>query len=422
MRPLLVSYSDLAGGAARAAFRLHAALRSQGIDSEMMVRQKVSDDETVHEFQKGDPVWTSPFRGRVERYIQHLQRTPNPVFHSSNVVPTRWSEHFDADVVNLHWIGAGTMSIEDVGRIDVPTVMTLHDMWGFCGAEHYATERPDARWATGYTRENRPEGHRGFDIDRWTWERKRRHWKPMTVVAPSRWLADCVSRSELMAEWPVHVVPYALDLTVFRPQDKAAARRSLGLPSDANVVLFGAMGGGSDPRKGYDLLVDALTVLVGTQERILGVIFGQEEPEPRSESGLPLRWMGHIADDHSLATLYSAADVMVVPSRQDNLPQTGTEAQACGTPVVGFRTSGLPDVVEHEETGFLAEPFSAEALADAVKWVLADRHRRVALGRAARERALRIWSPSVIASSYRDVYAAAITRAHHRPSRGRRDG
>lgn len=403
IRPLLVSYSDSIGGAARATYRIHRALRAEGIQSTLVVRRKLSDDETVHRMRALDWGRSGP---RLGQFIQRLQRTENPVIHSSNLLPTRWSAHLKADVINLHWIGAETMSIKDVGRLEAPIVMTLHDMWSFCGAEHYAPDAAHARWVVGYTRDNRPDGHRGLDLDRWTWERKRRHWSSMTVVAPSHWMADCARRSSLMAEWPVHVIPYPLDVNVFRPRDRIEARRAFGLPDDAKVILFGAVGGGSHPRKGFDLLLRALSTLPPTKS-LIGVIFGQEEPLAPPRLDLPLRWLGPIDDDRALACLYSAADVMVVPSRQDNLAQTGIESQACGTPVVAFRATGLTDVVEHLQTGYLAEPFSPDSLGQGISWVLEDDDRRARLGHAARERAVRLWSPSVVARQYREFYLSA---------------
>ena len=407
IRPLLVSFSDLGGGAARAAYRLNHALRGAGMDSRLAVRRKLSDDDSVLEFPRRAARWNRTLRGRAERGLQRLQHTSNPVVHSANLVPSRWGGHLQADVVNLHWIGGGALSVEDVARIRAPVVLTLHDMWAFCGSEHYAPDHDEARWAVGYTRHNCPDGQRGVDLDRLTWQRKRRHWLPMTVVAPSRWLADCVRRSALMAEWPVHVVPNPLELDVFEPMDRGASRQALGLPPDRPVVLFGALGGDTDPRKGFDLLAAALQRLE-QPETVLGVVFGGDEPADPPRVGHEVRWLGHTDDDLLLARIYAAADVMVVPSRQDNLPQTAIEAQACGTPVVAFDTAGLPDTVEDRVTGYLAAPLDPRALADGITWVLEDPDRRARLGDAARRRAERLWHPATIAMQYRDVYRAAM--------------
>lgn len=320
-------------------------------------------------------------------------------------------------MINLHWIGRGTLSIADIARIQSPTVITMHDMWGFCGAEHLAPDGDDARWVHGYERGSRPAGHRGLDLDRWTWRRKRRLWREMTVVAPSRWMAGLVKRSSLMADWPVHVVSNPLDVNVFVPRNRPAARRHLKIPPEVKVILFGGFGGGLEPDKGFDLFVAALqtlTQLVAPSYRLQGALFGVSEGVSELPGTVPidvrLRSFGTFTDDHTLALLYNAADVVVVASRQDNVPQVGVEAQAWGTPVVAFDTAGLPDVVVHNETGYLAEPFSVEDLAHGIRWVLEDETRSARLGRAARERAVRVWSSPIVAEQYRQLFEEAAGR------------
>jgi glycosyltransferase involved in cell wall biosynthesis len=408
VRVQLVAHSDTRGGAARAGYRQHCALRASGVDSRLLVRHKHSSDESVEQIGIPGGDLGERLRAKLEREVVGLQRTPDPIPRSANIVPTRLSRRLDADVVDLQWIGSGTMSCADVPRISPPIVMTLHDMWAFCGSEHYAPDGPHERWVDGYARENRPETHRGLDMDRWTWWRKRR-WRPDAVVAPSRWLAECASRSRLFRNSPIHVIPYALDLSVFEPSADRRTRQLLRVPDGASVIIFAAVGGIADPRKGFDLLAAALRQL-RTDRPAVCVVLGQEPPDEPPDLGLPLRWTGHVEDESRLTDLYNVADVAVVPSRQDNLPQTATEAQACGTPVVAFRTGGLPDALEHRRTGFLADPFSASSLAEGIDWILADDSRRSALGREARERAIRLWSPTRVASQYLDVYDEVVDR------------
>jgi glycosyltransferase involved in cell wall biosynthesis len=186
------------------------------------------------------------------------------------------------------------------------------------------------------------------------------------------------------------------------------SREILGLPLDKKLVLFGAISPTADRRKGWDLLQLALQKLSQTADDIVGVIFGQSEPPDPPRLGLPLEWMGYLHDDITLSLLYSAVDVMVVPSRQDNLPQTSTEPQACGTPVVAFDVCGLPSAVEHKQTGYLAKPFDIDDLAHGISWVLSDQERSQKLSSQARERAVRLWSPEVVAKQYLEVYEEAI--------------
>jgi glycosyltransferase involved in cell wall biosynthesis len=206
-----------------------------------------------------------------------------------------------------------------------------------------------------------------------------------------------------MKSWPVHVVPNVLDVDVFRPLPGKHARNALHLPHEKRIILCGAAAGHADKRKGFDLLIEALGRLDNTRGEYVGVIFGQSEPDKVPRVGIPLHWVGYVEDDSILASLYSSADVMVVPSRQEAFGQTASEAQACGTPVVAFDATGLKDVVAHRQTGYLAEAFSTDDLAHGMSWVLENEPRRTAIGRAARQRAVECWHSSVIVAQYQAI-------------------
>jgi len=410
---LSINHSDINGGAARAAYRIHHALRGQGIDSQMLVNQASAGDWTVTgpvgKLNMAMAALCGPLGGQLTKTL----KTGNPILHSPAIIPSGWPKrlnHSDADVIHLHWVAGEMMSIADIGRITKPIVWTLHDMWAFCGAEHY-TE--DTRWRDGYTANNRPIYESGFDLNRWTASRKLKYWKrSINAVAPSRWLADCARQSVLMRDWPISVVPNAIDTAVWQPVDKALTRQMLQLPPALPLLLFGAMGGGQDPRKGFDLLQAALKHLRAQSPTPLPdlelVVFGQLAPKDPPDIGFPVHYTGHLHDDVSLRLLYSAADALVIPSRQDNLPNTGVEAHACGTPVIAFDATGLPDIVSHHQTGYLAKAFDPIDLAAGIQWVLADRQRHVALCQAARAKAVALWRPEVVARQYQHVYEAAL--------------
>jgi len=347
--------------------------------------------------------------------ITRLQRNSNANLHSANILPSNWSRlinRSDADIVHLHWVNAETMSVEDIGRITKPLIITLHDMWAFCGAEHYAPDDNAARWRRGYDAASRPADHADFfDLDGWTWRRKRRAWcRPIYVVCPSKWLRDCAQESALMRGWSISVVPYVLNTAIFQPLDRAFCRTSLNLPAQGRVVLFGAMGGAKDPRKGYDLLLEAFHHWHSGSHvhDTLCVVFGQSQPRDPPELPIPTRWVGHLHDDITLTLLYNAADVTVIPSRQENLVQTGIEAQSCGCPVVAFGATGMPDVVEHGVTGYLASPYDTRDLARGIAWILEDDAERARLGRAAHRRTVQLWSPAMVVPRYLDAYETAI--------------
>ena len=411
MRPILLSHADSYGGAARAAYRIHRALLANGTPSRLWVANKKTDDYTVEgppgELGNGLAV----VRALVGRRIMRLQRTPNPILHSPALLPSsrlRALNAARADVVNLHWVNEEFLSISDIGRLTKPVVWTLHDMWSFSGAEHYGEEF-EARWKEGYTSGNRPPHHGGLDLDRWTWNRKRKHWtRPMLIVAASEWLARCAKESTLMRDWPVRVIPNALDTNRYQPVAKEQARQLLGLPPGVPIVLFGAIGGARDPRKGWDLLQPALSRTAAVIRDLHGVIFGQSEPADPPKLGLPLCWLGSLADDATLALAYSAADVVVVPSRQEAFGQAASEAQSCGRPVVAFDCTGLTDVVSHRQTGYLAKPYDVDDLAAGIAWTLNDQARLDQLGAAARERACNVWTEPVVARQYLAAYSEAM--------------
>lgn len=410
MKVVHATQSDSRGGAARAAFRVHRALRGEGVNSWMVVDRSDSDDGRVLRPSSASDALRSRVAGRLNSQVAGLQASPNPTVHSPAVFSgsaMRRITRESPDVVNLHWVGAGFLTVRQIGRFDCPVVWRLADMWAYCGAEHYDGLLGEARWREGYSRTNRPRDHFGLDVDRWTWWRKRRAWqRRYHIVAPSRWTADRVAASALLSEWPVRVIPNPLPLEVFRPYPVGEARQQLGLPTDTPLVLFGADGGARNLSKGFDLLEAAMARVASKAPSVEAVVFGEGRASSQRHP-YPVHWMGRIDDDRRLAMLYSASDVMVVPSRQEAFGQVGSEAQACGTPVVAFRNTGLEDVVSHKRTGHLARHLDVEDLARGIQWVLEEASRE-RLAAEARRRAVRLWSPGTIAAQYVTAYEDAI--------------
>lgn len=400
LRVLHVNQSDHTGGAARAAHRLHLGMRRIGIDSRMAVIRRTGDDPHVH--------CPLGLRGRLvcgahQRAAELLlrgQRSPEHPFRSLNLFPSglaTWINRSDADIVNLHWIGNETLSITEIAAIDRPIVWTMHDMWPFSGTEHYVDlTAPDDRGA----------GHGGLDLDRWIRRRKGRAWRNRTfhLASPSRWLADCALRSPLFSRMPCRVLPNGVDLTRFKPMDRDAARELLDLPSDRRFILFGALSSTSDRRKGFHFLQPALSWIAaaGRADGVEVLIFGASTPEEAPDFGLPTRYLGHFSDDVSLSVLYSAADVFVAPSLQDNLPNTLVESLATGTPCVAFDIGGMADLVDHGHTGYLAQPFRVEDLATGINAVLQGD--AAALRRACRQKAERCYGDTTAAARYLEYY------------------
>lgn len=376
-------------GAGRAATRLHSGLIMEGVNSSMLVLQKSSQTSSIVRL---DPQ-TIPLKKMQAKLLggQLSRLMGAKITFSINVAPSlilRQIEKFRADVINLHWVGWDYVRIEDLSRLNVPLVWTLQDMWPFTGGCHYG-EACD-RYTQSCGACPQLQSSREADLSRWVWQRKMRAWKDLdlTVVAPSQWIANCAKRSSLFRDRRVEVIPFCLDTQIYQPIDQKTARTALNLPLDKRIVLFGALSATKDERKGFQFLLPALQRLSqqGWRDHIQLVIFGASEPESPIDLGFKAHYLGNL-DDTKLVQTYSAADVMVVPSTQESFGQTASESLACGTPVVAFNATGLKDIVDHQQSGYLVQPYEIEDLARGIAWVLEDDDRQSKLRQHARQKA-----------------------------------
>jgi glycosyltransferase involved in cell wall biosynthesis len=241
--------------------------------------------------------------------------------------------------------------------------------------------------------------------------RKKKAWSKLdiTIVTPSSWLAECARMSSLFKRNRVEVIHNGLNLDVYKPTNKATAREILGLPDNKKLILCGAMKAVSDHNKGFDLLYEGVKQLSAKWSgRAELLVFGSSEPENSSDFGLPVHYLGYLYDDVSLALLYSAADIMVVPSRQEAFGQTASESLACGTAAVAFDIGGLRDIIDHQKTGYLAKPFDISDLAAGIEWVLSDEKRHKELCIKAREKAVNCFDVEKIARQYAELYESIL--------------
>lgn len=308
-----------------------------------------------------------------------------------------------ADVLNLHWVAEmlSTRQVRRLGSLGKPLVWTLHDMWPMTGGCHYAGD------CTGYLGSCRdcpalePEL---APLAAWALAQRMALWEglPLTIVCPSRWLAEKAKASPVLGRFPVEVIANSVNPAVFAPVPKAKARSILGLPRRARIVAFSAYNLG-DARKGLSLLQQALASLppaIGKDILLLGL--GQLDWEPVG-SAAPLMVMGRVADEARLALLLAAADLSVVPSIEDNLPNTVLESLSCGTPVVGFATGGIPEMLD-AATGILSPP-DAQGLAWAMESALQrDWGGPETVSRAVQGR----FSPELQARRYHELYSRLL--------------
>ena len=377
MKVLLLSNDDLMWGAGRAAFRIHQGLRTNEVDSHLLVQTKLSEDDSVISpltpIEKG----FAKLRPTLDTLPLKLYPQFNQSVYSTQWLPDRILDQinqFSPDMINLHNITVGYIQIETLKRIKQPLVWTLHDMWAFTGGCHYSNSCDRYQKSCGACPQlNSPKD---WDLSRWIWQRKANAWKALnlTLVTPSHWLADRVRESSLFQNFNVEVIANGLNTELYKPVDKKVARSLLNLPPDKKIVLFGATSATSDTRKGFHLLLPALQRLfeINSDTTIELVIFGASAPTQLTNYPFKIHYLGTYKDDLSLSIAYSAADVMLVPSVYEVFGQTASEAMACGTPVVAFATSGLKDIVDHQQNGYLAQAFDIEDLARGIQWILED--------------------------------------------------
>ncbi|MFN3533342.1 MAG: glycosyltransferase family 4 protein [Candidatus Brocadia sp.] len=410
MKILIVNTYDIDGGAARAAYRLHRALLEAGVDSRMLVQTKKSDDYTVIGPETKLEKALSIIRPFIDSLPTHFYKNKTKTLFSvawlpfSNVI--KKINQLKPDIVHLHWIAGGMMRIEDIAKIKAPIVWSLHDMWAFTGGCHYDEEcggyekKCGICKVLGSKKEN--------DLSRKIWHRKEKIFSKipnMTVVGLSKWLAECAQKSTLFRDKKVVNLPNPINTNAFKPFDKDNARELWSLPKNKKLVLFGAVNSTGDLRKGFKELSAALRKIECSDFEL--VVFGSTQPQNPPDFGFKTHYLGHLHDDISLVTLYSAVDVVVVPSLQENLSNTIMESLSCGTPVVAFDIGGNSDMIEHKMNGYLAKPFDTDDLANGIYWVL-NTTNYDKLCQNAQEKVIKDFDSRVVAKKYVDLYQEVI--------------
>jgi len=408
MNILIVNTSDIHGGAAIAAFRLMNALLREGEHVKMLVRDKQSDHTAV--IAAGSKL-QNRLNFYLERGVIFLRNgfTKQYLFDISianrGLSITDLPAFREADVIHLHWINQGMLSLDEIGRIIASgkkVVWTMHDMWPFTGICHHAAgctryERSCGECPYLKTPSRNDLSHQLFLTKQAVYARGE-----ITFVACSNWLRELAAKSPLTAGHQVVSIPNPIDTAVYSPMDKREARQRLNLPADKKIVLFAAVNA-SDPRKGMDYLAEASRIMAQQHDDILFLIAGNDGEELGKRLSLPARSLGYVAPQ-DMPGVYNAADLFVTPSLQENLPNTIMEAMACGTPCVGFHTGGIPEMISHGTNGYVAVYRDAADLAKGILRILFGNDAGL-LSAEARRKVVEEYSQEKIAQRYRQLYA-----------------
>ena len=400
MKVIHLSNSDI-GGAGRAAYRIHKSLIKIGLNSEMWVNKSIIRDRSVKSTKSIANKFILLIRRNAKKLLSPIFKTKNSILHSPSFLPSSWVKKINmsnADIVNLHWVQHEMLSVSDISKIKKPIVWTLHDMWTFCGAEHISW---DDRWKKGYYQYNRPTHEKGFDLNRWTWNRKIKYWrKPIQIITPSNWLTKCSKQSKLIGKWPINTIGNPIDTNFWKPKNKSKCREFFKFSNKDKIILYGTYGANFEYHKGFDILKKSLKKLL--YQNIKLVIIGQNINKNFFELGVKVINIGFINNDKHLRNLYCAADVTVVPSRIESFGQMAAESSACGTPVVAFSTGGLKDIIEHKKTGYLAKSFNSKDLAKGIEWVFSIK--KNIISKNARKKTLNNFKNEIVAKKYLEIY------------------
>ncbi|MGI2012753.1 glycosyltransferase [Shewanella oncorhynchi] len=409
----VVNFSDSRGGAAIAARKQFSLIKNK-YNVRYVVAEKNSSELDVFGPNKFS-YYVHFFLRCLSLLLCQLQWSSNKTKHSINVfssphVVTMLDD--EVDIIHLHWVNNETISLLQLNsllqKFDRRFLITLHDDWFFCGAEHSSLD--STRFIDGYLQSNK--NVKGLDLDRWVFNRKLNlktalKMRGVIFTAPSLWMVKRAKSSFLLKDLTVKYLPNIIDVDIFKSVPTECSRSFLSIPMDRLVICFGAIGGTSNYHKGYDLLIDALNELkkVNANLNIHLLVFGGKKSSEQSFLGFNVTYTGHVNESSYLARIYSAADVVVVPSRIESFGQVAAESLACETPVVCFNNSAVAEIVEDGLSGFTAEAFSVSDLTSKLIKILSlSSEERHSLGEYGRNSIRKRYSSEVVLPILDDIY------------------
>ncbi len=416
MKVLIVNTSERTGGAAVAANRLMHALINNGVKAKMLVRDKESQALTVVQLPQ-----TPLLRWYIlwERFVVYckLHFSRKHLFEvdiaNTGTDITKLREFKEADIIHLHWINQGMLSLNNIRKIlssGKPVVWTMHDIWpatAIChvtlGCTNFTTQCSRCRLLPGKGSAN--------DLSANIWNKKLRMLENENIlfVACSRWLESEAKKSRLLNGQKIVSIPNPIDTRIYKIGDKQEARKRLGLPLDKKLILFASQRV-TTVNKGMHYLIDACKQL--EHENMGLVILGGHAEEIVAQLPLDAYPLGYINDEQRIVDVYNATDVFVLPSLSENLPNTIMEAMACGVPCVGFKIGGIPEEIDHKRNGYVAEYRNADDLARGIHWILSEADYEE-LSRNAIHKVAQDYSQHAVAIKYLDVYHQAQAFKHY---------
>jgi glycosyltransferase involved in cell wall biosynthesis len=424
LKILLLNTDDFTGGAAIACRRLLKALcTNTRTQAQMLVQESRSGQEGVIQLNNS---WVAKKKAFLRFVLERLyflmyeknkevRFSFNPAKFGADISDNQYV--IGSDIIHLHWINFGFLSLDSIIKLvetNKPIIWTLHDMWAFTGGCHHSRDCENYQKTCGNCTQFLKNSSSN-DLSNQIWKEKMNVFfkANLTIITCSEWLGNRAKKSSLFQNKRVEAIPNPIDIEIFIPIDKIVARKKLNLDANKKYILFAAMRVDAFG-KGFSYFQEALTILnkqlfVKDQKKsdIEILIFGQAQASDFEVLPFKVNLLGQLNSQEAIVHAYNAASVFVIPSLEENLPNTIMEAMACGTPVVGFEVGGIPEMIDHLETGYLAKYKSAEDLANGIFWTLFEADYQQICNNS-RKKVIEKYSESVVAAQYEKVYKSIL--------------
>jgi glycosyltransferase involved in cell wall biosynthesis len=412
MKVTVVNTTERNGGAAIACQRLFEAHQLCGHDVQyLFMDSETNESQSRFSFLAKYPKKLKQLKLYFEKlHFSFFQKSKNFRFkYSTAKYGYDISKHpaiQEADVINIHWVQQGFLSIESIQKLirtGKPLVWTLHDMWPFTGGCHYTEECQQHLKECGACFMLKNPSPTDLSHRLWLQKRDLYAQKNISFITSSKWLRDAALESSLLKNQSVQAIPIPVDSSFFKPKKKASDRKYSLLIQAMNL---------KDERKGLKYFLECLNYLKEKHpdsiSRIRVNYFGKTSSPIMEEIGFECKYYGFLSDPQAILDVYQDSDVLVMPSLQDNLPNVVLEGIACGLPVVGFNTGGIPEMVLHKENGYITEKHNSQGLAEGIIWVLESEERYSKLSKASRNLALTEYGQQYASAQYFQAYEAAL--------------
>jgi glycosyltransferase involved in cell wall biosynthesis len=405
MKILHISFSDSKGGASIAGFNIFKAQKLNGMNVEFLCFEKIHNKNKIIYFKK------SFLKTKVHQYKQGIDRRIIKFFindrlnsYSTGLLNSNFLKFIndsDHDIVNLHWVNNSMLSISDIGRINKKIVWTLHDMWPFCGSEHFTDKK---NYQNGY------KNIKFFNLNKFIWKNKKKSFgENINFVSPSNWMYKCAKSSELFKNSKGVKIPYTIDFEDWKNLDKSKSRGRLNLniKNNEKIIIFGSERGSQIERKNFSFLMEVISKLI-LKIKIRLIIFGGNNKDYQEQKNLKINYLKHISDKKFLNTVYSAGDLLAMPSKIETFGLVALESLLSGTPCVSFKNTGAEEVIDHKVNGYLANYLDKDDYEKGILWIL-DQSKNFEIYKNTHHLPKKKFGNKLISDEYKKLYKEVLT-------------